>query len=74
MYTFGYSESIIRINNLSTNEKKSWIYKQLIDEEVAHHEPPHQDLHCLLSSLWILDMIQLDETIIKIFADIYVMK
>ena len=26
-------------------------------DEVAHHEPPHQDLHCLPSSLWILNMI-----------------
>ena len=25
--------------------------------EVAHHEPPHLDLHCLHSSLWILNMI-----------------
>ena len=29
-------------------------------DEVAHHEPPHQDLHCLPSSLCILSMIQLE--------------
>ena len=26
-------------------------------DEVAHNEPPHQELHCLPSSLWILNMI-----------------
>ena len=26
-------------------------------DEVAHNEPPHQDLHCLLSSLLILNMV-----------------
>ena len=26
--------------------------------EAAHNEPPHQDLHCLPSSLWILNMIK----------------
>ena len=26
-------------------------------DEVAHKEPSHQDLHCLPSSLWILQMI-----------------
>ena len=25
--------------------------------EVAHHEPPHLDLHCLPSGLWILNMM-----------------
>ena len=29
-------------------------------DEVAPNEPPHQDLHCLPSSLWIFNMIQLD--------------
>ena len=28
-------------------------------DEVAHYEPPQQDLHCLPSSLWILNMIWL---------------
>ena len=27
-------------------------------DEVAHSEPPHQDLHCLPSSLGILNMIE----------------
>ena len=26
-------------------------------DEVAHDEPPHLDLHCLPSGLWILNMI-----------------
>ena len=26
-------------------------------DEVAHNEPPHLDLHCLPSSLWILSVI-----------------
>ena len=37
--------------------------------EVAHYEPPHQDLHCLSSSLGILNLIQMDKTIIEIFAE-----
>ena len=28
-------------------------------DEVAHHEPPHLDLHCLSSSLRILNMVRL---------------
>ena len=26
-------------------------------DEVAHHEPPHLDLHCLSCSLWIFNVI-----------------
>ena len=26
-------------------------------EKAAHNEPPHLDLHCLLSNVWILNMI-----------------
>ena len=39
-------------------------------DEVAHYEPPHQNLHCLSSSLAVLNMIQLDKIIIKIFTDV----
>ena len=40
-------------------------------DDVGHYdEPPHQDLHCLSSSLLVLNTIQLDKTIIKIFADV----
>ena len=39
-------------------------------DDLAHHELPHLELHCLPSSLWNLNIIQLDKTIIKIFADI----
>ena len=31
--------------------------------QVAHDEPPYLDLHCLSSSLWILNMIKLDKRI-----------
>ena len=37
-------------------------------DEVAHNEPPHQDLHCLSSGLSILNIILLDETVIEIFC------
>ena len=33
-------------------------------DEVAHHEPPHQDLHCLSSSLQFLNVLQLDKTVV----------
>ena len=39
-------------------------------DEAAHREPPHQDVYCLSSSLLILNIIQLDKTIFKIFADV----
>ena len=39
-------------------------------DEVAHYEPPHQDVYCLSSSLLILNIIQLHKTIFKIFADV----
>ena len=32
-------------------------------DEVAHYEPPHQDLHCLPSSLSILNMIKLGHNV-----------
>ena len=38
-------------------------------DEVAHNEPPHVDLHCLLSSLSILNMILLGFNILRKFAD-----
>ena len=38
-------------------------------DEVAHNEPPHLDLHCLPSSLWILNMMQLGLNIFWKFAD-----
>ena len=39
-------------------------------DEAAHNEPPHLDLHCLSSSVSVLNMVQLDVTIIEIFADV----
>ena len=38
-------------------------------DEVAHNEPPHLDLHCLPSSLRILNMIQLGLNIFWKMAD-----
>ena len=38
-------------------------------DEVAHNEPPHLDLHCLPSSLRILNMILLGINIFRKFAD-----
>ena len=37
-------------------------------DEVAHNEPPHQDLYCLPASLWILIMIWLGFEIFWKFA------
>ena len=39
-------------------------------DEVAHYEPPYQNLHCLSCSLCILNMIQLDTAIIETFTDV----
>ena len=39
-------------------------------DEVAHDEPPHQDLHCLSSILWILNIIELENEIFEIVADV----
>ena len=30
-------------------------------DEVAHNELPHEDLHCLSSSVSVLNMVQLDD-------------
>ena len=38
-------------------------------DEVAHYEPPHVDLHCLPSCLWILSMILHGLNIFLKFAD-----
>ena len=38
-------------------------------DEVAHNEPPHLDVHCLPSSLWILDMIYFGLNIFWKIAD-----
>ena len=40
-------------------------------DEVAHHEPPHQDLHCFSSSLQTLIRKQLEIIIIEMFADVH---
>ena len=45
------------INSLTTRDENSWIANSVDLDEVAHDEPPHQDLHCLPSSLWMQNMI-----------------
>ena len=43
--------------NLSVPETKVAEFAHSIDlDEVAHHQPPHQDLHCLPFSFRILNM------------------
>ena len=44
-------------NSLSTGVKKAEFANSVDLDEVAHHEPPHLDLHCLASNFWILNMI-----------------
>ena len=46
------------VNSLSEPETKLAEFANSVDlDEVAHDEPPHLDLHCLPSSLWILNTI-----------------
>ena len=45
-------------------------FANIVDlDEVADNEPPHLDLPCLPSSLWILNMILLGQNIFWKFAD-----
>ena len=47
-----------QFNTLSARDKKKGKFAHSIDrDEEAHNEPPHVDLHCLPSSLSILNMI-----------------
>ena len=67
--------SVEHLFNTSSTSVETAAFTNRVDpDEVAHHEPPHQDLHYLLFSLFnshlILNLIQLDKTIIKIFADV----
>ena len=45
------------LNSLWTSDKIAEFANSVDLNEVAHNEPPHLDLHCLPSSLWILNMI-----------------
>ena len=65
-----YETNMVLLNTLNTSNKTTEFTNSIDPDEVAHTEPPHQDLHCLSSSLLILNMIQLDKTIIEIFADV----
>ena len=51
------------INSLSPEMKIAEFANRVDLDEVAHNEPPHPDLHCLLSSLRILNIILLGLTI-----------
>ena len=54
-----------------TGKLKRVVFANSVDpDEVAHNEPPHLDLHCLPSSLWILNMITLGQNIFWKFANI----
>ena len=46
-------------DTLNEGTYKKLICKHIDPDEVAHNEPPHLDLQCLSSSLWILSMIYL---------------
>ena len=46
-----YNNSDNGINSLSTETKIAEFANSVDFDEVAHNEPPHQDLHCLPSSL-----------------------
>ena len=53
------STGLSKLNSLSTETKTHVAeFVSSVDlDEVAHDEPPHLDLHCLPSSLQILNMI-----------------
>ena len=51
------------------NPKTAEFTNSLDTDEAAHNELLRQDLHCLSSSLLILNMVQLDKTIIEFFTD-----
>ena len=40
-----------QVNSLSTRDKTAEFASSVDLDEVAHNQPPHQDLHCLPSSL-----------------------
>ena len=44
-------------NSLSTRDKIAEFANSVDLDEVAHNEPPHLDLLCLPSSLWIINII-----------------
>ena len=47
-----------------TKKRKKVAFANRIDpKEEAHNEPPHLDLHCLLYSFSILNMIYLGQTL-----------
>ena len=45
------------LNSLTTIHKIAEFANSVGLDEVAHNEPPHQDLHCLPSSLCLLNLI-----------------
>ena len=52
------SNDFIALLTLSLPETKIAEFANSVNlDEVAHHEPPHLDLHCLPSSLRILNTI-----------------
>ena len=58
-----------KVNSFSTRDANSKFANSADLDEVAHNEPLHLNLHCLLSSLWILNKIKLELKIFWKFAD-----
>ena len=44
-------KTVCSTNSLSTRDEKAEFANNIDFDEVAHNEPPHLDLHCLLSSV-----------------------
>ena len=57
IFDYDRSDNDYCINSLVPEMKTAKFAKREAHDEVAHHEPPHLDLHCLPSSLWTLNMI-----------------
>ena len=57
-------------NTKSPINENRWICNSVDGDEVANNEPPHLDLYCLHSSLWILNMIQYGQNIFLKSADV----
>ena len=68
MHTISTDVSFL-FNSVSTRDQKAESANSVDHDEVAHNEPPHLDLHCLLSSLWILNMIWFGLNILWKFTD-----
>ena len=63
-----WNTSYKSLDTLSVRDENNRYSNRVYLDEVAHNEPPHPDLHCLSSSLSILNMIYLGQNIFLKFC------